>query len=323
MIGGKASFRQYSSRSDVTNTSEWQVAVQAKYGAVTASASVDQTSSSHISKFQMSNTVQTLGGSNSLIASPADFGAWLQSLNGHPAIIEMTAVVPLWQLLGPGARRDALKEAILSYARRFQAGALFGSLEQHNNNSSSDTWVEGTARGKEIGRRVSVGYAESYSEAYTRGNACLWLWLSTGMEKTDLPGLAVYGGRQMQSNYDSSQPLKEISSWGSRTSKGKQLQEIDYFQAYTHSSAGYGDRRFSHISLFVGPIEEAHDDAWVVVGGHTLYSRGRKGADWGRSVGNTVEQDIATAVIWNEGWELGHIFLHLQKVANQLPEIPE
>ena len=60
------------------------------------------------------------------------------------------------------AEELALKEAILSYARRFQAGALFGSLEQHNNNSSSDTWVEGTARGKEIGRRVSVGYAESY-----------------------------------------------------------------------------------------------------------------------------------------------------------------
>ena len=191
MIGGKASLRQYSSRSDVTNTSEWQVAVQVKYDELTASASVDEKSRSHFSKFRMSNTVQTLGGSIALVATPVQFDAWRQSLDGHPAIIETTTFVPLWQLLEPGARRDALKEAILSYARRFQAGALYGSREQHNSSwileSAPDApdafaWVDGTTRGKAIGRRFKVtGSAESWMRNLHARYRPAVVWLSTGM----------------------------------------------------------------------------------------------------------------------------------------------
>jgi hypothetical protein len=324
MIGGKALLRQVSSRSDVKDETEFQLAVQAKYGAVTAEATVDQKYSAQISKFKMSNTVHTLGGKAQVIESSKQFNAWLQSLNRNPAIIEMTSVVPLWQLLDPGKARDALKDGILSYARRYQAGALYGSLQRLNNNSSSEPWKNGPTTGHQIGRYYPIAQASSWSEEWSQGNSELSLYLSTGMEKTKLPALAVYGGRQMHSSYDSSAARKEIHSWGSRTTgTGSQLQELTLFSVYTNSQ--FYKNGMSFVSLFVGPVEEARDNSWIVVGGHEIYSKNRRGFDWGQSnAGNLLEQKIASARMYkDDGWDIGDIILHLQEATPALSEIPE
>jgi MAC/Perforin domain len=326
MIGGKALLRQKASRSNVSSSTEWQLALEAKYGQVTASGSVDQKYSSDISSFQMANSVHTIGGSNTLIESSDQFQAWLTSLDGNPAIIDMIGVVPLWQLLESGSERDRLKAGIVAYAKTFQPGALRGGVQLYNNLDSSGSWIAGATTLDEVGRPVSISQAKSWYNNDFR-NSDLRLYLSTGMERTRHVPLAIYGGRQLQSNDRSTEPWKEISSWGVRTTAtGESLQEIKVFGVYTNCAApaGYGDGGFSQISFFVGPIDKAADEAFVVVGGHAIFEDGRRFSDWGQQIqGDLQEQQIATDITWLGDWKPGRIFLHLQEVQNDLAEIPE
>jgi hypothetical protein len=279
MIGGKAFLRQYSSRSDVTNSTEWQVAVKASYDGVTASASVDSKSTETQKKFKMSIDVQTLGGTGIVIGAgdPSktsnQFQVWRDSLNGHPAIIDMTAVVPLWQLLPPGSSaRAALKKEIVTNARRFQAGALIGTRQDYNNMNSSGPWHPGGTTGSTAGRAVVAGSGQCYGNG--RGNGLLWLFLNTGQEAGDYQRLAIYGGRQSASNTDSTAAWQEISSWGARqTPSGAALEEIEIFWAWTNEGP-YGQDGYSKVSLFVGPIEKAEGVCWVVRGGHSISDNG-------------------------------------------------
>lgn len=126
----------------------------------------------------------------------------------------------------------------------------------------------------------------------------------------------------MHSSSDSSAVKREIDSWGSRaTSTGKQLQELTLFHIYTDSEF-YSDG-MSWVSLFVGPIEEARDKSWVVVGGHAEYPADRKGYEWGEK-DDVERQMIASAKMWDDGdWRIGKIFLHLRDTTRRLNELPE
>lgn len=310
VIGGKAFLHQYSSRSDVSDSSEWKVAVQAKYMQVTASGSVDSKYDSHISKFQMSNTVKTTGGSNALVQTSADMQAWLNTIDQTPAVIDMTVLVPLWQLLEPGAKRDGVKAAVLRRAKRFQAGALCGSVQAFNNDRTSADWTEGTLWGSKTGRNFWIAQAQSYSD-YGIGQSALQLFLSTGMEARNPGGYAIYGGRQQQSDDRSLAPWKEISKWGVDKGGKGNVQEVTLFSVYTDADASKGySNGMSKISLYVGPIDEVqeNDRAWVVLADDV----------------DQQKQEIATGKMWTGGgWNPRSIYLNLQQPQFDLNEIAE
>jgi hypothetical protein len=340
MIGGKALLRQYSSQSDVTNSTEWSVALKASYDNVTASSSVDETTTKTQQTFRMSMDVHTLGGTVNIVNSSNQFQAWLNSIDRQPAIIDMTGVVPLWQLLEPGsAARKALQKVILQRARLYQPGGLFGTMDYSSSMDSREPLhPSGVSSGQpSIGRQVTAGWGMVWNAQDThQGNGFLCLWLSTGQENTSEPRFAVYGGRQTASNGSSSAPFLEIYQWGKRqTPSGIALTEIVIFEAYTAEgpyaqgpASPDNQSSYSKVSLFVGPMEDAEPGSSVIRGGHTLNAIGPGGSGWGLSPQsnpeiNFTDQLIYRSIMWtgNGDWGMGSVYFYLEPVVTALAEV--
>jgi hypothetical protein len=333
VVGAKARLMQCASRSEVTDKEEFSTAVKAQYASVTATGTVDTKHSETIKKFQMASEVQTLGGGSVIISSPADFKGWLESVYEVPAIIDMTCFVPLYQLLDPVAdrtAREALKNSILRYVKRFHPGALYGTSQELNNHSSSGTWIDAGANGNQLGRHNVVAGVLAWSNQYKQGNSLLGFWQATGGEAADSPeppqGMAIYGGIQQQSSYDGSQPFKQMSRWGTNTDPRTKapLQEWSAFSGFA-SDPSYGDMGMSSVKLFVGPIEDAPLSGFIAVGGKTVWEDDTKPVHWGQpSTGVIKAQPIAKLKSWRPGGFADcTVYLHLSPVPQSIPEVPE
>jgi hypothetical protein len=333
VVGAKARLLQCASRSEVTSKEEFATAVKAQYASVTASVLVETKNSETIKKLQMASEVHTLGGGNVVICSPDDFKTWLKSVHDVPAIIDMTSFVPLYQLLDPVAdrtAREALKNSILRYAKRFHPGALYGTSQQLNNYSSSGTWIDAGSNGNQLGRHNVVAGVLAWSNQYQQGNSLLGFWQATGAEAADSSeppqGMAIYGGIQQQSSYDSSHPLKQMSSWGTNThpQTNAPLQEWPAFSGFANHPS-YGDMGMSFVKLFVGPIEDAPHGGFIAVGGKTVWEDDTAPAHWGlQSTGLIKAQPIAKLKAWRSGGFADcTVYLHLSPVQQSIPEVPE
>jgi hypothetical protein len=328
VIGAKARLFQFASRSEVTSKEEFATAVKAQYASVTASVKVETTHTETIKKFQMESQLHTLGGGNVMIRSPDDFKSWLDSVYDVPAIIDMSSVVPLFQLLDPVAdrtAREALKNAILRYAKRFQIGTLYGTSQQLNKYDSSGTWIESGTYGDQLGRRNVVAGVLSWSEQYKQGNSLLNFWQATGQEARSPeppPGMAIYGGIQEQSSYDSSQPHKQMSRWGTNTHPQTKLalEEWPAFCGFAN-----GDMGMSFVKVYVGPIEDALRGGFIAVGGKTVWNDDTKPVGWGlQSTGQIKAQPIAKLKAWRPGGFADcTVYLHLSPVQQKIAEAPE
>jgi MAC/Perforin domain len=335
VIGAKARLLQYASRSKVTTTEEFSTAVKAQYGSVTASASVDQSQSNTIAKFEMASEVHTLGGGNVVIRTKDDFDKWLDSVYDDPAVIDTTSFVPLYQLLDPAteaAPRQALKDAILAYAKRFQVGAVYGTSQDYSNMGASNPWVQENSFGNQLGRQNNGASALSYSASYGEGNSLLIFWLATGQEAAQQEppqGMAVYGGRQDQSNDRSSAPFQQMSMWGTNThplTKAPLTEWRPAFKAFAPEGP-YGDMGMSFITMYVGPIEQAPAGGYVIVGGKTVWGDGTQPATWGSpSTGLIKEQPIGRLKSYHSGgagFAACTVCIHLSPVLDRLAEVPE
>jgi hypothetical protein len=245
----------------------------------------------------------------------------------------MISFVPIYQLLDPVAdrtAREALKNSVLRYAKRFYPGALYGTSQQLNNHSSSGTWIDAGTNGNQLGRHNVVAGVLAWSDQYKQGNSLLGFWQATGAEAADSPeppqGMAIYGGIQQQSSYDSSQPFKQMSSWGTNTDPQTKepLQEWPAFSGFANGPS-YGDMGMSLVKLFVGPIEDAPHDGFIAVGGKTVWEDDTPPTQWGlQSTGLIKAQPIAKLKAWRPGGFADcTVYLHLSPVQQSIPEVPE
>jgi hypothetical protein len=325
VIGAKARLLQSASRSAVKSKEEFAAAVTAEYGSlISASGSVDQQHSETIKEFQMRSEVHTLGGGDVIINSGAEFDAWLKLVREVPNVIDMTSVVPLYQLLDPvtdGPRRVELKKAILRYAKRFQIGALYGTNQQCG--PSDVSLVEALLSGDESGRCNQIASGLGWSQPYKDSKSFLNVWQATGQEakKPQPPqGMAIYGGRQRYGD-------SEVSSWGvnRHPQTGASLLEWVAFSGFAKHTLLGQDHHLT-TSLWVGPIEDAPQDSFIAVGGKTTWDDGGEAGSWGLpATGNIIKNQPIAKIkgSTNGGYADGTLCLHLSSVQQTIPEVPE
>jgi hypothetical protein len=343
VIGGIATLRQYSLRQDVTDEGKWQAAVKAQYKAVTTSTEVDSEFKSTVSTFRGESVAQTLGGNSLPISSKDDLVAWAASVAAAPAIVDFALLVPIWQLLEPGSPKSlALKEAVAAHGRRYQPGLVFGGYQTFNDLRGQDAWQRDGDWGlPHDGAPQAVLACQAYSTAFQWGSSEVILCRSTGAETesrsdraSDLQRFVVYGGRQRTSDLTSSAAQVEIGRWGVDThpETNTALTEQTIAQGKAYSAAyGWGN---SWLSLFIAPVEQSTDDAWVIVGGEQTGTDSTSKrpwvpiSSWGEPVGNDVSgHGIASVMAWSPKYDWGESAadLHVRPVLSteRLIDVPD
>jgi hypothetical protein len=343
VVGGRSVLRQYAERSRVTDDTKWRFALQASYaGITTAGVAVDSEVQKSVDTFQAAREVQVIGGAPASITSKADLDTWVKTVDDAPAIIEFTHnLIPLWQLLDPDKEadeREALRTAIVEYARLFQAGALLGGNQDFTSRDLTAPLARNMRWGNFAdGQDDQFANGEAWSDQYDWGYSYSHLATTTGAERkslSDLTRYAVFGGEQRSSNDDGTKPPVVAHPWGTQVhpATGKPLKDKEVLQGKAWTpDYGWG---YSTVHLYLAPIDAQSGDGWVVVGGQqkanndTSSAAWEESLSWGQPIGRGVRsQLIAQVRMHSEQWGWGNsaIYLHLRRVlpAQDFTEITE
>jgi len=113
-LGGRADFTSESVIKSETNTQEISVAIEAKYSAVTANASLDTKKSETLSNSQTTSKLTVVGGNSQYannINNPETYRLWADGIEGMPVLCDFDAesLKPIWDFCTAPARKAQLQ----------------------------------------------------------------------------------------------------------------------------------------------------------------------------------------------------------------------
>jgi len=128
-------------------------------------------------------------------------------------------------LIGYGLGYNGVKWTNSKISLNLDSLNITGGSQMVNNITSSSQWIQrhvwgnlGISDKDQISRQMIASSLQSWSEHYGWGNSQVYLF-------TDLYGKHAVGGKQMASSDDSSKPLVEVYTWGSKTDQEQLIVE--------------------------------------------------------------------------------------------------
>lgn len=125
VIGGRAEYSCFVDKSKYTSSTDVTVSAKAAYsGGLKLSTSVETVDKSSSEKFKSSTITDftTIGGTFEAEFTPESFSNWMKTLSKNPVLIDFTpySLVPIYELAGDAARKEALMRAYEEYIQKSQ-----------------------------------------------------------------------------------------------------------------------------------------------------------------------------------------------------------